>query len=203
MKTFASALLAASALGATALIDYTMTGTYYLTRDPAVSYSVKSVSSDTGVDATTEALTLAGNMKFGYVKYTLTLATTLASRTFTNVCSMVVSNMTKATGNTNSAIPTGSVAFEQFACYKNGDATTDDLKGMSCWITGFYKPTGVLSANFYDVTVYNYKSSSTFISTTAHTVGNIVWGAGATAATNAKDLTTNFGTTATWSPVYE
>jgi len=74
---------------------------------------------------------------------------------------------------------------------------------MSCWIVGFYTPTNVLVTNFYDVHVYNYKSASSHVTTTEHTVGDITWGAGAAATENAKDLTTNFGTTATWTPVYE
>jgi hypothetical protein len=32
---------------------------------------------------------------------------------------MVVSNMTKASTQTNTAKPTGDVAFEQFTCYKD------------------------------------------------------------------------------------
>jgi hypothetical protein len=96
MKTFASALLASSALGATALIDYSMTGTYYMTRDKAVNYDVISISKDNGLSDTTLATGSLTTSKYGAIKYTFAVSTVLASRTFTNVCTMFVNAMTKS-----------------------------------------------------------------------------------------------------------
>jgi hypothetical protein len=60
MKTFASALLASSVLGAAEFVNYSMSGDYYLTRDSTVSYTVRAISSDlgSGSDATIAAAIL-------------------------------------------------------------------------------------------------------------------------------------------------
>jgi hypothetical protein len=51
MKTFASALLASSVLGPAAFVDFSMEGSYYMTRDATVIYGIKATSSDTGTGA--------------------------------------------------------------------------------------------------------------------------------------------------------
>lgn len=99
----------------------------------------------------------------------MALATAITSRTFTNITTMTVSNMTKAAGGSSSAKPATAVAFEQYMCYKTSGADTTDLKGLSCWAVGFHAPTTAASATaFYNISVYNFDSSSAYTTTTAH-----------------------------------
>lgn len=100
MKTFASALLASSALGATAIIDFSMKGTYYLTRDPEVAFSVRELSGDNGASDSTIATSVesANSPKYGAIKFTYTLSTALASLSWSSVTLMNMWNVLKSSG---------------------------------------------------------------------------------------------------------
>ena len=212
MKTFASALLASSALGATALIDFSQTGTYYMTRDKTIGYDVMSLSLDNGASDATLATATLTTGKYGAVKYTFALSTTLSALTFTNVCTMWVASLTKSSGAAAAnAAATTDMSMEQFACYKDGTSDTVDLKGLSCWAVGLHlatTPSATASGadaggnRMYNVTVYNYKTASAFASS-AHAIGNFAFTNGGVATNGLEKTTGGFGETGKWTGVYK
>jgi len=120
MKTFASALLASSVLGATSIIDFEMEGSYYMTRDPAAKFDVRALSLDNGSSDSTEASTSLTTGRYGALKYTYKLTTTLSGLGFNSVSTMVINNATKSSGAGASSAATADKGWDMFMCFKNG-----------------------------------------------------------------------------------
>ena len=121
MKTFASALLASSVLGAQSIIDFTMEGSYFLTRDPTTKFDVRSKSIDGGADDTGAAkadFETDGSL-YGAIKYTYKLETTLATHKFKSVTTMLITNAKRVTAGGDTDI-----GFDMYMCFKNGAANS-------------------------------------------------------------------------------
>ena len=202
MKTFASALLAATALGLN-IQDFETEGTYVITRDRTVNFYVLTLSSDQGTDsAQTTATTTSDNVaRYGKIEYKHKLTTGATARTITSVTTLTALNVTKSSGATGAgaANPTTDVGFDMSACFKNGSTTAADLSGMTCWVMSLDKPTTAATGaspwgnGMYDLTVYLFTTDSGVTLTT----GDIVWAAGA-GPTNGgpQSTTTQFSTAA-------
>ena len=167
MKTFASALLASSVLGATSIIDFEMEGSYYMTRDPAAKFDVRALSLDNGSSDSTEASTSLTTGRYGALKYTYKLTTTLSGLGFNSVTTMVINNALKSTGAASNTAATGEKGWDMFTCFKNGGDATATLKQMTCWAMSAYDPTTATSTPNakYDFTIYQYKTATAYNST--------------------------------------
>ena len=62
------------------------------------------------------------NSKYGAIKYTYKLTTTLAGRNFNSVTTLLIANAKKSAGTGGSATDSG---WDMFMCFKNGEEKID------------------------------------------------------------------------------